>query len=162
VPSLGGEAPLMSKVDPTKFDNVALGNKPEERARQTKKHIEEFTEKHPLARMHQLHAYLTWAREDRSWKMFAQYTHEFASCYANLPTAQKAVFEDVLPYKPDVLGELSTWAWIAYVASLRAHQAGWERLGATIRRAIVEGWGEDFLPAVFRTLSTVDFEEPPF
>jgi hypothetical protein len=152
----------MSKIDPTRFDNVALGNKPEERARQTKKHITEFTEKHPLARLYQLHAYLTWAREDRSWRMFGQYAKEFADNYANLNQTTQAVLAPVLPHAPSPLGELSTWAWIAYVASLRAHGAGWERLGAALRRSIVEGWGEDFLPAVFRTLSTVDYEEPPF
>jgi hypothetical protein len=162
VPSLGGEAPLMSKIDPTKFDNVALGNKPEERAKQQRKAITDFTEKHPLARLYQLHAYLTWAREDRSWAMFAQYAKEFVDNYANLPTALQSDLDPVLPHQPYVTGELSTWAWIAYVAALRAHEAGWERLGAALRRSIVEGWGEDFLPAVFRTLSTVDYEEPPF
>jgi hypothetical protein len=152
----------MSKIDPTKFDNVALGNKPEERAKQTRKHIEEFVEKHPLARLYKLHFYLTWAREDRSWRMFGYYAKDFADNYANLNQTTQDVLAPVLPHAPSPLGELSTWAWIAYVASLRAHQAGWERLGAALRRAIVEGWGEEFLPTVWRTLSTVDYEEPPF
>jgi hypothetical protein len=147
-------------VDRTRFDNVALGNKPEERAKQQRKAIEDFTEKHPLARLYKLHFYLTWAREDRSWRMFAQYAKEFADNYANLPN--QAALEDALPNAPSVLGELSTWAWIAYVASLRASRIGWERLGEELRRAIVESRGEDFLPTVFRTLSTVDYEEPPF
>jgi hypothetical protein len=152
----------MSKIDPTRFDTVALGNKPEERAKQAKKHIEEFVEKHPLARLHKLHAYLTWAREDRSWKMFALYAKDFVDNYANLSPEDQAALEDALPYKPSVLGEVSTFAWIAYVAALRASPAGWLRVGEAIRGRIVEGWGEEFLPAVFRTLSTVDYEEPPF
>jgi hypothetical protein len=152
----------MSKIDPTRFDNVALGNKPEERAKQQRKAIEDFTEKHPLARLHKLHSYLTWAREDRSWKMFALYAKDFVDNYANLSPEDQAAVEDALINRPSVFGEVSTFAWIAYMASLRASRAGWLRLGETIRGRIVESRGEEFLPTVFRTLSTVDYEEPSF
>jgi hypothetical protein len=152
----------MAKLDPTRFDTVPLGNKAEERVKQQLKAVEDFTEKHPLARVYKLHFYLTWAREDRSWKMFALYAKDFVDNYANLPTAIQSDLDPVLPHQPYVTGEVSTFAWIAYMAALRASPAGWKRLGEELRRSIVEGWGEDFLPAVFRTLSTVDYEEPPF
>jgi hypothetical protein len=152
----------MTAIDRTRFDNVALGNKPEERAKQQRKAITDFQEKHPLARLYQLHFYLTWAREDRSWRLYAQYAKEFTDCYANLSLDAQDALTKVLPHQPPVTGEMSTWAWIAYLAFIRASPAGWQRLGESLRQSIVDGWGEEFLPAVFRTLSTVDFEEPAF
>jgi hypothetical protein len=122
-----------------------------------------FQENHPLSRLYQAYYYLDAARTEKNWRLLAWYANEFCYAYANLSQdTQEALCKEHLTNAPSPLGELSTWSWIAYLASLRAIKPRWERLGEAIRDLIVGSRGEDFLPAVQRPVSSWDYEEPPF
>lgn len=131
-------------------------------AERRKKAIQEFQQHHPLARLYTMLTYLGWAREDKQWRYVGQFANWACSAYANLSEQEKESLTDALPNPPPYLGEWSTYAWIAYLASLWASRSHRERLRETVSHAIVDGWGADFLPDLIRTVHPSSYGEPPF
>jgi hypothetical protein len=130
--------------------------------------IEQFVNHHPLARLYMAISYLDYARDEKHWFQVGFWANHLCSAYANLDEDYKGFLtynedgEALLPNPPDPLGERSTFAWIAYVASLRAAKSRWQRLREAVAGWITDGWGADFLPTVLRPVSSWDYTEPPF
>lgn len=131
-------------------------------AERHKRDISQFQDRHPLARLYRDIIYCTYAREEKNWRQFAIYANDIASCYASLDSQLQETLNDALPHQPDSLGELSSWCWIAYLASLFAITARREFARTEVCDLIVGGWGADFLPVVLRPVSSWNYEEPPF
>lgn len=124
--------------------------------------IQTFQDKHPLARMYRTYQYMCWAREDGNWDKAFWNGHFFLSGYANLSQELQAQFDDALPGRPPTHGSYSDGAWAMYLGSLIRSKGDRERLGDRLRQSIVDGWGEEYLPPVYRSLSAFVTEEPGF
>jgi hypothetical protein len=150
----------------TKRDNAprSSGTKGQQRA------IENFQSTHPLSRLYKGIVFLGWARHEKAWRDIPSYVDFIASGWCDLGEEHRSILDEALPgIRKDArapgahcYGPASLVTWTSYICSLWAVKPFRERLRAAVRAAIVDGWGDEYLPRVERHGGSYNYDEPPF
>lgn len=123
--------------------------------------IQNFQDKHPLARMYRTFHYMLWAREDGYWRTAAENADFFVRGFASLSTDLRVQFEAVIPDCPDPVK--GSWPeWCLYLGFLLASKSRREAIAALLEQSIIDGWGVEAIPTIYRTLSSIVVEEAPY